>query len=322
MWSFFKLIRYHNLLIIAVSQYLMRYCIIKPFLALNGFIPQLDEFHFFLLVLATILIAAAGYVINDYFDVRTDRINKPGKVIIDTSISRKFAIGLHTGMNAAGIIIGIYLSWHIKVLPLSMIFMLCAGMLWFYSTTYKRQLLIGNLLVSFMIGGVPLLTAIYEIPLLNKAYGDIMISHQVNFNYIFIWVAGFSFFAFLTNFLREIVKDAEDFEGDHAYGMNTIPIFMGIKYTKVIIAVLTLFCITALIWTMRYIMLSGDQTDYFTGVYFSLVLILPFIIFLFRIILAENKIDYYNASVLLKFIMLAGMLYSLVVRYIVLYYIK
>ena len=74
----------------------MRYCIISPFLQINNFSLQLDNLRFFLLVLTTILIAAAGYVINDYFDVRTDRINKPDKVIIDSGIHRRSAIFLHS----------------------------------------------------------------------------------------------------------------------------------------------------------------------------------------------------------------------------------
>jgi 4-hydroxybenzoate polyprenyltransferase len=301
---------------------MMRYLIIKPFLGLNGFSLQLDGFHFFLLVLTTVLIAAAGYIINDYFDVRTDRINKPDKVVIDKTIPRRYAIGLHTGLSITGILIGTYLSWHVGVLPLSLLFMFCSGMLWFYSTTYKRQLLIGNLVVSFMTGGVPLLVAIYEIPLLNKEYGEIMIRNQVSFNYIFFWIAGFSFFAFLTNFIREIIKDTEDFEGDNAYGMNTIPIYFGIKYTRVILVTLIIFCIVSLLLLMRHIIYSTDRIDYYTALYFSLALVLPFFILLIRIINAKNKTDYHNASSLLKFIMLAGIMYAFVVRYIVLYQIN
>ena len=319
--SFLKLIRYKNLLIIAVAQYIMRFCIIKPFLQLNGFHLQLDDFHFFLLVLTTMLIASAGYVINDYFDIRTDRINKPDRVIIDSAISRRQAIALQTALSLSGIAIAIYLSWHVGVLPLALLFVLCSGVLWFYSTTYKRQLLIGNFVVSVMTGGVPLLVALYEIPLLNKAYGDIMIQNHVNFNYRFLWIVGFSFFAFLTNFIREIIKDAEDFEGDSAYGMNTVPIYFGIGVTKSILAVLISVSIILLKLIMRFIVLSGEKIDLITSGYFIFLLIVPFSILLYMVITASSKKDYHNASVLIKFIMLAGILYSCVVRYIVIYQI-
>ena len=322
MLSFLKLIRYQNLLIIAATQYMMRFLIIQPFLKLNGFSLQLSEFHFFLLVLTTILIAAAGYIINDYFDVKTDRINKPERVIIDSAFSRRSAIALHTAFSIVGIVLGIYLSWHVGVLALSLIFMICSGMLWFYSTTYKRQFLIGNLVVSAMTGGVPLLVALYEIPLLNKYYGEIMLSNQVNFNYIFFWIAGFSFFAFLTNFMREIIKDTEDYEGDITYGMNTIPISLGKRMTKLILVSLIIFNIIALLLLLRFIIFSGDKVDYYTTVYFILVLIVPFLILLIKIIRAENKDHYHSASSLLKFIMVAGLLYAFLVRYIVLYQVN
>ena len=299
----------------------MRYCIISPFLQINNFSLQLDNLRFFLLVLTTILIAAAGYVINDYFDVRTDRINKPDKVIIDSGIHRRSAIFLHSILSVTGILTGIYLSLYIKVLPLSFIFIFCSGLLWFYSTTYKKQLLIGNLLVSFMIGGVPLLVALFEIPLLNRVYGDIMLQNNSNFNYIFFWITGFASFAFLTNFIREVIKDTEDFEGDNASGMITIPIFLGIKYSKIILSALIIFCILALILVLRFIMFSGKTIDYISGVYFVLLLIIPFFLLLFKIIYAKSKNDYHYASTLLKFIMLSGILYSFVVRYIVLFQI-
>jgi len=319
MISFLKLIRFQNLLIIAATQYLMRLCIIKPFLRLNGFHLQLDDFHFFLLVLTTILIAAGGYVINDYFDIRADRINKPDRVIIGTVISRRLAIAIHTILNFIGIGTGLYLSWHIGVPALSLIFMLCTGALWFYSTTYKKQLLIGNLVVSLMIAGVPFLVAMYEIPLLNKAYGDIMLQNHVNFNYIFLWIAGFAVFAFITNLIREIIKDAEDFEGDLAYGMNTIPVSMGIKWTKIIIGFLICVSIVMLTLVMRFIVLSAEEPDLLTSVYFIFFLIIPLSILLYMVMAAGSKKDYHTASIMLKIIMLSGIMYSCVVYYIVTY---
>jgi 4-hydroxybenzoate polyprenyltransferase len=317
--SFLKLIRFQNLLIIAVTQYMMRFFIIKPFLTLNGFSLQLNDFHFFLLVLTSILIAASGYVINDYFDVKTDRINKPDRVFIDKLISRGHAIGLHIILNFTGIAIGIYLSWYINVLALSLLFMICSGLLWFYSTSYKKQFLIGNLLISLLTGGVPLLVALYEIPLLNKAYGDFMIQNNASFNYIFFWIAGFSFFAFLTNFIREIIKDTEDFEGDSAGGMKTIPIVLGINTTKTILIALLGMGLIMIIILMSFISMSGEKTDYYTLLYFITVLIIPIGFLIYNVWKANDKHDYQSASTLLKFIMIGGVLYSAVVRYIVLY---
>jgi 4-hydroxybenzoate polyprenyltransferase len=317
--AFFRLIRLQNLLIIAATQYIMRYCIILPFLRINNFSLQLDGFRFFLLVFATVIIAAAGYVINDYFDTGTDRINRPNELVIDRTIPRRQAMMLHFILNIIGVAIGVYLSFYIGVAELSLIFILATGLLWFYSTNYKRQFLIGNLVVSAMTGTVPLMVILFEMPLLNREYGLIMISHQANFNYIFFWILAFSFFGFLTTLLREIIKDAEDFEGDSAYGMNTLPINIGRKNTKIIISLLIALSLGMLISIfIKFLLHRGDSIDYISGSWFVFFLIIPFLFLLYKVITAENKRDYHIASQVTKIIMLAGILYSFIVRYIVL----
>jgi len=318
--SILRLIRFQNLLIIAATQYIMRYCIIYPFLKINNFSLQLSDIHFALLVLATVLIAAAGYVINDYFDTGTDRLNRPESVVINRSIHRREAIFIHFVLNFIGLAIGVYLSFYIKVAELSVVFMLAIGLLWFYSTNYKRQFLIGNIVVSIMTGMVPLMVILFELPLLNKEYGLIMLRFQANFNYIFFWIAAFSFFAFLTTLLREIIKDTEDFEGDSAYGMNTLPIIIGRKYTKLVIISLVLSTLVALVMVFIKFLLyrREDSFDYISLIYFLLFLLIPLLLLLYRMLLAQKKEDFHIASQITKFIMLAGIVYSFVVRYIVL----
>lgn len=319
MLAILRLLRFQNLLIIAATQYLMRYCIIYPFLKINNFELQLNGFHFLLLVLATIFIAAAGYAINDYFDTGTDRLNRPDDVVIDRSIQRRLAMLIHLILNFFGVSLGIYLSFYIGVPELSVIFMLAIGLLWFYSTNYKRQFLIGNIVVSVMTGIVPLLVILFEMPLLNEKYGLIMIRFQANFNYIFFWVVAFSFFAFLTTLLREIIKDAEDFEGDSAYGMNTLPIIIGMKNTRIVIASVILTCLVLLTLVfIRFLLYRGTSLDYLSAVYFLLFLVIPLILLLYRILIAQTNKDYHFASQITKIIMLAGILYSFIVRYIVL----
>lgn len=319
MLAILRLIRFQNLLIIAATQYIMRYCIIYPFLKINKFELQLDGFHFLLLVLSTLFIAAAGYVINDYFDTGTDRVNRPDQVVINRAIQRRQAMLIHIILNFIGLVLGIYLAFYIGVPELSIIFMLAIGLLWFYSTNYKRQFLIGNIVVSVMTGIVPLLVILFEMPLLNAKYGLIMIRFQANFNYIFFWIVAFSFFAFLTTLLREIIKDAEDFEGDSAYGMNTLPILIGRKNTKIVIASVILASLFLLILCfIRFLLYRGTSLDYISATYFLLFLVSPFVLLLYRILIAQSKKDFYFASQITKLIMLAGILYSFVVRYIVL----
>lgn len=321
--AFFRLVRLPNLLIIAGTQYIMRAFLIRPFLTMNGFSLQMDNLHFFILVLSTVLIAAGGYVINDYFDTQTDRVNKPDKVVIDRHFSRQFAIKLHSIFTVSGVMAGIYLSWHIRLLGLAVIFFLAAGLLWFYSTNYKRQLLIGNFIVSLLTGTVPLLVILFELPLLNREFGTIMLQANSSFNYIFFWVFGFAFFAFLTNFIREIIKDTEDFEGDRAYGMNTLPIAIGIFYTKSVIVSLCFILAALLVWVLfRFIFFSVEPPDYISGLYFLIFLILPVFFIVLRIIVAKTKEDYHIASQLMKALMLFGLLYPGVVYYILTYHLK
>jgi len=296
----------------------MRYLIVEPLLPSPSFTLQFDDLHFMLLVMGTIFIAAAGYIINDYFDIRTDRINKPAKVVVGETIDRRTAMILHSLLNILGIGIGVYLSLHIGILALSFIFFFTAGLLWFYSTNYKRQFLIGNLIVAFLTAMVPFIVVLFEIPSLNKAYGDIMLQYNSNFNYIFFWVVGFSMFAFITTLIREIIKDAEDFEGDQAYGMKTLPIVAGENLTKAIISTLILIAIGLLIFILvRFIMFSAEEVDYISMIYITGFIIIPLFILLTLVLLAKSRDDYHRSSKLIKFIMLFGVLYSGIVYYLI-----
>lgn len=312
--SIFTLIRFPNLVIIAATQYAMRYLIMQPLLPNADFELQFGDLQFFLLVLSTVFIAGAGYIINDYFDTRTDMINKPTRVVVGVEIGRRQAMILHAMLNIIGIGIGIYLGFYIELPALSLVFMLATGLLWFYSTSYKRQFLVGNFSVSFLTGLVPLMVVLFEIPLLNRAYGEQMLLHNASFNYIFAWVSGFSFFAFLSTLIRELIKDAEDFEGDSAYGMRTVPIVLGSAWTKALVVGLIVVIVAVLtLLLLKFILFSVEPADFYSLAYFMLLLILPFVLLSVRMILARDKRDYHRASTLIKLIMLFGILYSVLV---------
>ena len=290
----------------------MRWCIIKQILNVIDFELQFSELNFFFLVFSTVLITAAGYVINDYFDTKTDLVNRPDTVLVGKVIDRRSAILLHIILNTIGIGLGTYISFYIGIPILSLVFVLITGILWFYSTTYKRQFLIGNIVVSILIALVPLMVILFEIPLLNKAYGVLMIEMRANFNHIIIWVSAFAFFAFLLTLIREIIKDVEDYEGDNAYGRQTLPIVFGIINTKIILLALILLALFSLVYTyIRFL------TDYITLIYFVVFLLFPLLVLFYKIISADNKKDYHFASNLSKIIMLAGILYALIANYII-----
>jgi 4-hydroxybenzoate polyprenyltransferase len=264
------------------------------------------------------LIAAAGYIINDYFDTQADLINKPARVVVGVTVSRKVAMILHAVLNIMGVGIGVYLAFYVGLPSLSLVFVLSTGLLWFYSTNYKRQFLVGNLIVAFLTGLVPLMVVLFEIPLLNREYGEVMIRYDASFNYLLAWVSAFSFFAFITTLIREIIKDAEDLEGDNAYGMRTVPIVLGTFWTRfVVVLLIAVIIFTLLFLLFKYIFFSVDPVDYISLFYFSLFLILPLILLAIQVMTARDKRAYHRASTLIKLVMLFGICYSVVVFYLV-----
>ena len=311
MINFLRLIRYKNLLIIILTQYLMRWSIIKPILEVYEFKLQFTELNFFFLVMATVFITAAGYVINDYFDTKTDLVNRPDTVIIGRVLNRRWAILLHVIFNTIGIGLGAYISFYIGIPILTFVFVLITGILWFYSTTYKRQFLIGNITVAFLTALVPLMVILFEIPLLNKEYGLLMKELRSDFTHIIMWVSAFALFAFILTMIREIIKDVEDFEGDSAYGRKTMPIVLGVLNSKIVVITFILTTLFSLLYiNFRFL------NDSITLIYFIVFLIIPLILLVYKIIVAENKKDYHSASNLSKIIMLAGIFYALVANYI------
>jgi len=312
MINFLRLIRYKNLLIIVLTQYLMRWSIIKPILEVYEFKLQFSELHFFFLVMATVFITAAGYVINDYFDTKTDLVNRPETVIIGRVLNRRWAILLHVIFNTIGIGLGVYISFYIGIPMLTLVFVFITGILWFYSTTYKRQFLIGNIIVAFLTALVPLMVILFEIPLLNKEYGLLMKELRSDFTHIIMWVSAFALFAFLLTMIREIIKDVEDFEGDSAYGRKTMPIVLGVLNSKIVIVTFILTTLFSLLYiNFRFL------NDTITLIYFIVLLIIPLVFLVYKIIAAEDKKDYHRASNLSKLIMLAGIFYALVANYII-----
>ncbi|MCL2327348.1 MAG: geranylgeranylglycerol-phosphate geranylgeranyltransferase [Bacteroidetes bacterium] len=310
MKSLLNLIRYKNLAIIVLTMCVVRYGIVYPMAALTplGNIVsvelQFSLFHFILLVIATVSISAAGYIINDYFDVSADMMNKPEKVIVGKTIVRRRAMMLHWIFNAVGIFCGTIASIAIGHIYFSLIFVFIAGLLWFYSTTFSKEPLIGNVIVAALVAMVPLITAVYELLPLNFMYKYILISRFQSFEPILMWCFGFSVFAFLYSLIREIVKDIEDLEGDAAYGRNTLPISLGVKNTKIIVLGMYAISIVALIVVqILYV------AELFSYLYISLALAVPTIISAYLFRKAQTAREYHIVSGSLKLILIAGLLY-------------
>lgn len=306
--AFFRLIRIYNLLIIGATMYFLRWFILVPVLKNHQLNLLVSEQNFILLVLATLCIAGGGYVINDYFDRKADLINRPGKVILGRILSRRTGIFWHSVLTFTGVLLGSYVSYKVGSLKYSIIFIVISGLLWFYSTSYKKQVLLGNLIVAFLVACIPLLVLLYEFPVIrNHDYIKLIKLYSGEVKYLIFWFVGYSVFAFLLTLMREIVKDLEDFEGDYAFGRQTIPIAWGANVAKmfvIVLGVITVALITLIVYKLKWSIISLA--------YGIVMLIVPIIIEMIIIRLADSKKRYSQASNLLKMIMLSGMVYMLI----------
>ena len=304
---------------VPLTMYLLRYGVIEPILEYGYSFAlgvdmelQLPFKLFNILIAINMLLGAAGYVINDYFDRKIDSINRPNEVIIGNTVHRRFAIILHFVLNSIAILLAAYLSWYFRKPFILVSYLMIVGIFWLYSTTYKKQFLIGNIIVALGTTMIPLQLAYFEILPLIQTYGTDMIMKGLTFKTLFYWLAAFGLFAFLTNLVREIIKDMEDFEGDSSYGCNTLPVVMGIKASKITVIVLNLVTVWLLtFFYFHYILdpISKWYLLFFVGIPLLLVALLT--------VWATKVKHYHLLSQAIKVIMLFGILYSLVARYLI-----
>jgi 4-hydroxybenzoate polyprenyltransferase len=272
--AFLKLIRMNNLLIIVFTQYMASIFLIGP--KENWHLYLLDMRQF-LIVFSTVCVAAAGYIINDYFDIKIDLINKPEGVIIGRIIRRRWAILIHQVLNFIGLLIGLFLSW--KVFFINIISVVT---LWFYSERYKKQAFIGNILVAILTAFSLLILMVY---------------YQKNT----LLIAIYALFAFSITLIREVIKDMEDIRGDAKYGCRTLPIIWGFRRTKILLYFYII--IFVLILNMMALSLRNHYLIYlFSGS------ILPFGWFLYALYKADKKRDFAFLSRVSKIIMIIGIL--------------
>lgn len=296
LFDFFRLIRWKNLLIVALTQHLIRHTLLIPFIDFLS----LDNMQFMLLVISTVLVAAAGYIINDYFDIQVDQLNNR-KVIVGNTIKRREAIVIHFIFSGIGVGIGFYLGWQVGMWNLGFINLFSASALWFYSTHFKRSYLSGNLLISLLSALVLLIVALYDI-LPAAEFNDL--NALAVFKIICIYAA----FAFTTTFIREIVKDLEDLEGDQKMGHQTYAIVTGIEKAKSVVQTLSIITITGIAW----ILYSQFQADIYSFLYVLIFVEAPFIFFVWKLKKANTSTDFHASSTWIKIIMLTGTLSMLV----------
>ena len=298
MIHFLNLIRWKNLLMIALVQILIKYALLLPFNQSQGVTTALSPFAFTILVLATICIAAGGYVINDIYDIETDKVNKPNKFIINKYISEKDGYTYFMLLNVIGVGLGFYLSYLVDYSSLFVVFFMSSALLYIYSTALKQMFLIGNIVVSIVVALSILVVGIFElIPSM------LSINNVANVPFLEI-IRDYAIFAFLINLVREVVKDIEDINGDHKVGMQTMPIVLGRDRANKIAFVLSLIPLFAVVY---YIITSLFTQQLLVG-YFLVFVVAPLIYITIKIFSAEQQSHYKHISLMLKLVMLTGML--------------
>ena len=307
MKNYLQLIRWPNLLIIIITMLAIRYGVEYPFLKFNGFEFQFPLFKFILLILSVVLIAAGGYAINDYFDRKIDLLNRPNKVVVGTHFDSRNAMTIHNLFTFIGLMIGLYLSYDIGHLNFSFIFAIITGALWFYSTIYKRQLIVGNIIIAILTAIVPFMVLLYDLPLINQYYNLVFVKNPqyvIEMRYMMYAVFIFSGFAFLSTLVREIIKDMEDANGDEAFNRRTIPIIWGNTVAKSIAIVLIIATIVSL--ALIYFVFTQNMLSL---IYLLVFLIAPMFALIYFLIKANDAKDFLFCSQLQKIIMLIGLLY-------------
>jgi 4-hydroxybenzoate polyprenyltransferase len=308
--AYFRLIRWPNLVFIIVTQLLFYYCVYSPLLAVPPHFKTRNLY--FLLVISSVCIAAAGYIINDYFDIQIDAINKPDRMLVNKIIKRRWAILWHLLLSSIGIAISFYISYKIKVWPIFLINVLCVFALWFYSTHFKKQLLIGNLLVAVLTAWVVLVVYLFAGADIFSFKGFEVSHPYLNIRKLFKFTLLYAGFAFVTTLIREVVKDLEDMEGDRKYDCKTMPIIWGVPASKVFVAVWIVVSVASLFGILLYAWQSGWWS---VALYILFLIVIPFAYMLHKLFKAVSVKDYHFLSSLIKMIMLAGILSMLFLKY-------
>jgi len=298
--QFFSLIRWPNLVIITLSMVFIRWFLILPGLGVSR---GMNMAEFIVLVASVLFITIGGYIINDYFDMDADRINKPGKNLVGTTFSVALATNLYYLFSALGVIGGLLISWWVYEINYGLIFLFTAGMLWFYSERYQCQPVLGNLVVAFLSALSFGLVWLFDFFAL-KNNAELFSTAQSNFAFVNRLVLIYMGFAFLSSLFREMVKDMEDIEGDKRMGCRTLPVTVGINKAKLYTTIAGAIMLLFMIWVQYFLYASAF---YFAAGFFVIIDLL-LIVILYKLRKAGDPDDFSNLSGLSKLLILLGIL--------------
>lgn len=296
--AFFKLIRWPNLFFIALTQVLFYYCIFFS-KSINTAAPQ-NNILFWLLVVASIFIAAAGNIINDYFDLKIDTINRPDRVLVNGVFKRRTAILWHLLFSILGVALSFYISIKTGNYIIVVGNILAVVALWFYSTNFKRNTLIGNIVIAGLTAWVVKVVYFFAGASLHPWNNVSDAVNQPRFFKFFIIYAGF---AFIITLIREVIKDLEDMEGDMQNGCHTMPIAWGVNAAKVFAGVWIAVCLGAIFIISIYAWQIGW---WHLSLYSLMLVVLPLLYILLKLKKASAPSEYHRISTVIKFVIFTG----------------
>lgn len=323
--AFLRLVRPVNLLLVAAACAALKFNIINPLVSTSP--VEIDSpvaiMDFVLMSLMLVLLTAAGNIINDYFDLRVDRLNKPNRVLIDKHIRRRVAMAGHVVFNVLAVLIGLYLSWRWKSIPILVLPFFIAGSLWYYSVTFKKQFLSGNLVVGLLAALLPVSIGLLEIPPITEAYvpaiTDLLAQYGLEgdpsaiFKGMWVWMLAYSAYCFMLTLIREIQKDMEDEEGDRLAGFRTLAVVWGVNRAKYITAgllALSIASILGLSWFLYGTMETGKMWLYLA--LSAVFMVLPLSLSLGSTLMAKDKTGFARASSYTKLAIAGIIVYTIV----------
>lgn len=305
---FLKLIRWKNLVLIALTQILIKYALLEPLKVDYGIHTALTSLYFCILVLSTLCIAAAGYIINDIEDIEADTINKPNRVIVGQYISEKRATLLFISLNVIGVLLGLLVSYAVEKTSFFIIFILTSALLYMYSTQLKKMLLIGNICIALLVSFSVLLVGIFDlIPVMNDSNREVQV-------FFLRLILDYAIFAFMINLLRELVKDIEDVDGDYKINAHSLPIVIGRSRATKIASVLSFIPL----FTVIFYLTSNLYKQPIAIAYVLLTIVAPLIYTTLKLFSATQKKHYQHISLVLKITLLTGVLSLLLFQFILL----
>ena len=309
MQTYFKLFRWPNLLMIILLEYLLKFAVFENFLVDQGVDFPISDFWFALLVVSSVFIAIAGYLVNDISDIEIDKINRPNRALSSGKLSAAQAKSMQWFFEAGGIILGAAVAFHVGNIGLVAIHMFIIIVMRAYANSLKCKGLIGNIAVALSTAMLPVLIWVFTLFALRNnevvAYDFSMI------NLITVFYVGFAFWFTL---IREIVKDLEDLKGDQKHNCKTLAVRMPLQKLKNGLMILSAIGINGILlfqWLLFNHLPNGISTvkgeTLFMANFVSLIVILLLNV-IPKLVTANSSMDFHKIGNTLKIIMIAGIL--------------